>query len=173
MILTHANHSFVNACRASPSKRFCVADCEAGQLHCKPLSEVPPCQTARSTRTGSRVAKRAIAALNIYGAEREDGEKAQPRCPKLRALGPLPSDCLYRLKTTNIARMNPAYSAHTPTSVSSPFLKGLGSGTAGGTWASSQTTAVRFLRLASERCSDATLAKALTVWVAFFRSVPR
>src|SRR5215204_2657210 len=37
MILTHANHSFVNACRASPSKRFCVADCEAGQLHCKPL----------------------------------------------------------------------------------------------------------------------------------------
>jgi hypothetical protein len=27
----------VNACRASPSKRFCVADCEAGQLHCKPL----------------------------------------------------------------------------------------------------------------------------------------
>src|SRR5829696_7649887 len=39
MILTHANHSFVNACRASPSKRFCVADCEAGQLHCKPLLE--------------------------------------------------------------------------------------------------------------------------------------
>ena len=37
MVLTHANHSFVNACRASPSKRFCVADCEAGQLHCKPL----------------------------------------------------------------------------------------------------------------------------------------
>jgi hypothetical protein len=37
IILTHANHSFVNACRASPSKRFCVADCEAGQLHCKPL----------------------------------------------------------------------------------------------------------------------------------------
>src|SRR5215204_7638714 len=40
MILTHANHSFVNACRASPSKRFCVADCEAGQLHCKPLYAV-------------------------------------------------------------------------------------------------------------------------------------
>jgi hypothetical protein len=40
MILTHANHSFVNACRASPSKRFCVADCEAGQLHCKPLKDV-------------------------------------------------------------------------------------------------------------------------------------
>src|SRR5215207_9496531 len=72
-----------------------------------------------------------------------------------------------------MARVTPAYSAHTPTSVSSPFLKGLGSGTAGGTWASSQTTAVRFLPGATERRSDATLAKAMAVWVAFFRSVPR
>ena len=49
MILTHANHSFVYACRASPSKRFCVADCEAGQLHCKPLY-----LGARSPRSGAR-----------------------------------------------------------------------------------------------------------------------
>src|ERR687889_170311 len=77
------------------------------------------------------------------------------------------------LNTTSMVRVSPAYSAHTTTSVSSPFLKGLGSGTAGGTWASSQTTAVRFLPGATERRSDATLAKVLAVWVAFFRSVSR
>jgi hypothetical protein len=68
--------------------------------------------------------------------------------------------------------VSPAYSTRTPTSVSSPLVKGFGSGTAGGTRASSQTTAVGFLPTASERRSEATLAKALTVWVACFRSVP-
>src|SRR5215212_5760543 len=86
---------------------------------------------------------------------------------------PCPYSPTFRLKTTSMVRVSPAYSAHTPTSVSSPFLKGLGSGTAGGTWASAQTSALRFLLGASERRSDATLAKVLTVWVAFFRSVPR
>jgi len=33
-------NTFDESCRASPSKRFCVADCEAGQLHCKPLKRL-------------------------------------------------------------------------------------------------------------------------------------
>jgi len=74
-----------------------IGDAMMGQLLCKPLSEhskVPPCPTARSTRTGSR----ARAAGRATAAEHQRGAVRYSREDDLRELLAKADETMYEAK---------------------------------------------------------------------------